>query len=359
MLPTTALALRRSTPPRNTESPSSSSPSPFTAQHAPQRPPMETETQSRRVYSPYADQAGFKNPNNNDDDDFRDALDYWGEKLADFADRIMWGKFDAPSSSSQAERSTAPFSTARSSTRAGTTTGGSSSSRSDTSSTRRPHSRRHWKDRMEERLDSMLGIHENGKYYDSWMQRQRDQVRAAEGTDPVSYARGRARATTKGRPRGGGGGGFSKNDDKPLWEQEGTLWTLLFGRGSAGQKLAFRDTIDGEPGQLLGVVQLVLRSGLVGAGYACRWASVRGSIPQPLVVMAVCSAALCARKHRLRAVLFVLLGLRTLGELIHGYVLGDEGWRESAAEEGEYDDDEYGAEGRLDNGDAPQPRTSG
>ena len=117
------------------------------------------------------------------------------------------------------------------------------------------------------------------------MSRDRAKARKVEGTDAFSYGRGRAR---------------SRVHDKPLWEQEGTPWTLLFGKASPGKKLQFRDAIDGEPGQMLGIVKMLLRTGLVGAGYACRWASVRGSIPQPLVVVAISTAALSARRHRLR-----------------------------------------------------------
>ena len=174
---------------------------------------------------------------------------------------------------------------------------------------------------MEERLDSMLGIHPHGKYYDSWMSRSQREAREREGTDAFSYARGRA-------PRKGG-------YDRPIWEEEGTLWTLLFGKSAPGKKLQFRDAIDGEPGQILGVVKAVFRTVLLGMGYACRWASVRGSIPQPLVVMAVSTAALSVRRHRIRAVVLVLLGLRTFGELLHGYVLGDEGWEYHHDEEEE------------------------
>ena len=187
---------------------------------------------------------------------------------------------------------------------------------------------------MEERMDAMLGIHENGKYYNSWMARDRAKARKAQGTDAFSYARGRAR---------------SQVYDKPLWEEEGTLWTLLFGKASPGKKLQFRDAIDGEPGQLLGVMKILLRTGLVGAGYACRWASVRGSIPQPFVVMAVSTAALSVRRHRFRAVLLSLLVLRTMGELVHSYVLGDEGWeyQDDVDEGDEQDENVDGDDGSL------------
>ena len=253
------------------------------------------------MYSPYADQAGFK------DDDNRDAFDRLGEYLADVADRVMWGKYDHDDVDDRAtNKATAP------------TTAGERRYRNPQrpqhegrGGVPRTHSR-HWKDRMEERLDSLLGIHQHGKYYDSWMSRRKQEDQDKEGTDAFSYARGRT-------PRKGG-------YDRPIWEEEGTLWTLLFGKAAPGKRLQFRDTIDGEPGQLLGVVKACFRTVLVGMGYACRWASVRGTLPQPVVVMAVSTAALSVRKHRIRAVVLVLLGLRTFGELIHGYVLGDDGW---------------------------------
>jgi hypothetical protein len=256
-------------------------------------PPPPTSKPSRPIYSPYADQAGFRDENN----ESRDTLDKVGDYLADVADRIMWGKYDSldsePASSDNSTRS-----------------------QSTPKASKSTHSR-HWKDRMEERFDSLLGIHENGKYYDSWLREEERRKAEAEGTDAFSYARGRSSKS-------------KRVYDRPIWEEEGTLWTLLFGRAAPGKRLQFRDAVDGEPGQLLGLVQIVLRTGLVGAGYACRWASVQGSIPQPFVVIAVSTAALCVRRNRLRTVLLVLLGLRVFGELLHGYVLGDDGWEQTA-----------------------------
>ena len=257
------------------------------------RPSPQTKTSretARRIYSPYADQAGFVG----DHDDNRDALDRFGEYVADIADRLMWGKYDEGSNQIVSKNVT---------------------SHTEKHKRRRTHSR-HWKDRLEERFDYMLGIHENGKYYDSWLSEEKRREREVEGSDAFSYVRGRSPIR-------------KRKYNRPLWEEEGTLWTLLFGRAAPGKKLQFREAVDGEPGQILGVMQMIFRTGLVGAGYACRWASVRGTIPQPYVVMAVSTVAICARKNRLRAILLVLLGLRTFGELVHGYVLGDEGWEES------------------------------
>jgi hypothetical protein len=80
-------------------------------------------------------------------------------------------------------------------------------------------------------------------------------------------------------------------------------------------------------------MMLTLRSAfkasVSSASYLCEWASVRGALPQPLVVFSVITAALStrARQGRLTTVIVTLLALRTLGEVIHGYQFGDEdGW---------------------------------
>ena len=79
-----------------------------------------------------------------------------------------------------------------------------------------------------------------------------------------------------------------------------------------------------------------LRSCLLIATYVCRWASVRGAIPQPIVIMGVVASFLSARpRYRLRTVLVALVVLRTAGELIHGYAYGDTDWEEDHDEEGE------------------------
>ena len=71
------------------------------------------------------------------------------------------------------------------------------------------------------------------------------------------------------------------------------------------------------------------KASVIGASYLCEWASVRGALPQPLVVFSVITAALStrARQGRLTTVIVTLLALCTLGEVIHGYRFGDEdGW---------------------------------
>jgi len=79
-----------------------------------------------------------------------------------------------------------------------------------------------------------------------------------------------------------------------------------------------------------------LKSILLVSTYICRWASVRGAIPQPIVVIGTVSAFLTAQpRYRLRTVLVALVAFRTVGELIHGYAYGDaDGWEEDYVEEG-------------------------
>lgn len=80
----------------------------------------------------------------------------------------------------------------------------------------------------------------------------------------------------------------------------------------------------------------VLQSILLVSTYVCRWASVRGTVPQPIVVIGVISSFLSARPgYRFRTVLVALLACRTAGELLHGYAYGNEDW----GEEGDDDDE--------------------
>lgn len=83
----------------------------------------------------------------------------------------------------------------------------------------------------------------------------------------------------------------------------------------------------------------ILKCGMLVAGHTFRWASVRGALPQPIVVLGVSSAAVCARpKRRLMVVIFTLLTMRTVGELIHGYTHGHSDWDEECSIDS-FDDD--------------------
>jgi transposase len=119
--------------------------------------------------------------------------------------------------------------------------------------------------------------------------------------------------------------------DKPIWEEEGNLVALLFGRTQSGNSLLFEKLLDPNHGSLLFLLRAVFRSLLLVGSYACRWASVRGAFPQPVVVIGVFSALVCApRNRRILAVGLALGFFRALGELAHGYAYGNDGWEDDA-----------------------------
>ncbi len=52
----------------------------------------------------------------------------------------------------------------------------------------------------------------------------------------------------------------------------------------------------------------------------CRWASCRGSLPQPIVVFFLSASALSApRRRKMVTVALTLIILRTVAEALHGY----------------------------------------
>ena len=67
------------------------------------------------------------------------------------------------------------------------------------------------------------------------------------------------------------------------------------------------------------------------AAFLCRWASCKGSLPQPFVVFFLAASGLCApRRRKFMTLGLALVGLRTVAELLHGYTHGDVGWCDEA-----------------------------
>jgi hypothetical protein len=65
----------------------------------------------------------------------------------------------------------------------------------------------------------------------------------------------------------------------------------------------------------------------------CRWASCRGSLPQPIVVFFLAASALSApRRRKLMTVGITLIALRTLAEALNGFVHDDE-WEDLPPED--------------------------
>lgn len=88
-------------------------------------------------------------------------------------------------------------------------------------------SKRHWRDRLNERFDYALGVHEDGKYYKSWEENLKRERKLENGNDPVSIFYGRQK-----RDHG------AKRKVR-FWEEDGSLMSLFFGRTPNGQKLSF------------------------------------------------------------------------------------------------------------------------
>jgi len=266
----------------------------------------------KKVYNPYGESSV---------DDEKDVVDRVSDFLADTAERVMWGMFDEPFDVEQSQ---------------------DHSSRSkqqdafqelEPSQRRGRHSRkppRHWKDRMEERLDSMLGFHQDGDFYRSWTERIEQEKSEGHATKHSSYSPSRQR---KKQP--------SPIHSKPFWEEEGNIFSLLFGRSDVDPGRRFDRRLGFETGSMLSIFRVLMHSFLVVASYLCRWASTQGAIPQPVVVLGVSSAVLCARPHRRLLVAGVaLLLLRTVGEVLHGYVYGSDGWEN----DGEFDNMDLSSE---------------
>ena len=242
-----------------------------------------SNSRRRRVYNPYGT-AGVV--------DTRDALDRFGEAVADAAETVIWGSIDESDD--------------------GARDNGIGRRRS---TKKRASKARFWKDRIEEQVDYFLGIHDNESEYNNWekevgAERQHVNLPKKSVSSDVPQQR-------------------KKSKKVPIWEEEGSLVSLLFGRRPSGGQLKLEKFFEQEVGTTLltNMISSVVKGGLLVASYLCRWASVKGAIPQPVVVMAVASMFASARpRQRVKTVVFTLLILRTLGELIHGYIQGDEDW---------------------------------
>ncbi|GAX14825.1 hypothetical protein FisN_29Lh031 [Fistulifera solaris] len=245
-------------------------------------------TRKRRIYNPYN-----KYDNNKPFEDM-DSVDRIGQFLADTVDQFFWGKYDIDDVKQDAKRPP-PRKRQRPAKQAYNKTAQSFS---------RPQ---HWKDRLEERFDSIMGIHEDGNVYNRWFQNEQEKEIIP-----------RKRSVNK----------------KPFWEEEGSLIALLLGRTKDGERLSWEKALAprGGDGSLVTIFRTVLQTTFVLASYGFRWASVRGAIPQPVVVLGVSAAGLCVRQHRIRSMLLALILFRTVGELVHGGLYGQDGWEDDTDE---------------------------
>jgi hypothetical protein len=245
----------------------------------------------RRIFSPYASESP------EDDEDYKDSFDQFGEFgdfVANAADSFIWG----PSEEGD---------TKKSSTRRRRESPGQGDSPPG-----RDKRRVHWKDRMEKNFDQMLGIHEDGKVYNRWNEEE------LEGG-----------STKRKRPKKGRKDVYKR----PMWEEEGSVLSMLFGNRS-NSFLDGRSSSFNGPGSLVKLFRTLSRSFLIIASVIARWASVRGALPQYVVVIGVAAAGLSARPgNRLWVLGLTLIAMRTMGEVVHGY---------------SYDDFEFDSEDNMD-----------
>ncbi len=103
---------------------------------------------------------------------------------------------------------------------------------------RQKRKRRYWKDKLAERVDYALGVHEDGKYYKDWEEKLKlDRENEVDSNDPISIFYGRQK---KKRRRGDMQRRRRARDkSKPFWEEDGSLMSLFFGRNIKGDDLAF------------------------------------------------------------------------------------------------------------------------
>jgi len=226
------------------------------------------ESKERKIYSPF--------PNTEED-----MLDRLGSFLGDATEELLWGTDD-------------DVGEVHSNTTQDTKTSFQGKSRS-----------KHWKDRMEERFDRLLGIHnindDDPTFYQRW-QRLEDAENERVGSS------GRWRNTA-----------VKYDSNKPIWQQA-SLSTLFTGRTPDGDSLDAIDEWDRrQNGSLLRVLSISSKVVLLAASYLCRWTSVRGALPQPIVAFSIGTALVSSRK-RLRALVVTVLVLRAIGEFMQGSV---------------------------------------
>lgn len=202
--------------------------------------------------------------------------------------------------------------------------------------------KRYWRDRLTETVDYALGIHhQEGKYYHDWSDRvaEEDAEERDGGDDPLSVALGR-NAMQRRRRNGSG-----RNIGTPFWEEEGSLLSILFDDGEFGSSsnkkkygqdiltMLNRSREEAGVNVMTSIFKSVFKTSLIVTRSVCTWASVRGTLPRPLVVFLVGTAALSARRgSRLLTVGLTLVVLRTAAEALHGYVRGDDDLDEYDAE---------------------------
>ncbi|KAL7553772.1 hypothetical protein ACHAWF_017099 [Thalassiosira exigua] len=218
-----------------------------------------------------------------------------------------------------------------------------------------------WKDRLRHKFDAALGLQPppssstpTETYYGSWksqmkgmdedrkevVRQQMNQSKASTGGDPEQSnafpknRRARMRAkSSKGPPSST----KSRLDEVPFWRKRGTIASLLFDTAPTsadGPSPMKRKSLEqlilspfGRDHTVTSLFVYISRTILTSFGIMCRWAGVRGTIPQPIVVSTVFAMLVSSRRgQRAVSLTLTLLALRLVGEFIHGSLHGNEFW---------------------------------
>ncbi|KAL7454820.1 hypothetical protein ACHAWC_009575 [Mediolabrus comicus] len=232
-----------------------------------------------------------------------------------------------------------------------------------------------WKKRLRKKFDIALGLQSpispssSEELYDSWktqvdgvhderkeVLRREMEVQKSSPTSPSPNNR-RARMRAKSSVRQEVGKAAKSYLDEPFWRRDGgTIASVLFdsqppqgstptGKGVQSRpKRRYNNSLDtleailrsplGRQNTVTSLVAFIARYSLSWFGSLCRWAGVRGTIPQPIVVTAVFAMGISSRRgYRGLSVCLSLLALRMVGESIHGSLHGNEFWEDEYSKE--------------------------
>jgi hypothetical protein len=148
-----------------------------------------------------------------EDGEIEGPFDRLGEFLTNSADRLLWGpeSDDNYGSHEQQEQS--------------------DGQREQDGRGRKDQTPRYWKDRLAEQVDYALGIHEDGKYYNSW-EKQLDEEQRIRDRDGPKFWESNS-SPRKRRPPAKGRVKYKR----PLWEEDGSIVSMILGRTKRGGKL--------------------------------------------------------------------------------------------------------------------------
>jgi len=235
-------------------------------------------------------------------DVMEDDLGRFGDFLGDSVDNIFWGSGDSVESSSSPQ---ANYNTEGEEGR---------------TSPNRRRRKSHWKDRAEERLDKILGVHKVGvKTYDRWAEEAAVETEEdeARGYDAVSFTKGRKRprrSSTRSR----------KRPKKAFWEEDESIFSVLLGHNwddSRPPQRSLRTNIDDIFGAFRSsnTMTALLRNLFVVTTRIvvslCKWASVRDTIPRPVILLGSVGTGFVSRPgSRIKNTILSLLVIRVFGE---------------------------------------------